>query len=77
MPTKHLSRRTVLRGALATGAALSVPLPILEIMLNSKGTAFAQGTPLPKRYCTRRPPGWALPGPSARNWLPSWPSNLG
>ena len=52
MPTKRLSRRTVLRGALATGAAVSVPLPILDIMLNNNGTAFAQGAPLPKRYCT-------------------------
>ncbi len=52
MPTKRLSRRTVLRGALATGTAISVPLPILDIMLNSNGTAFAQGAPLPKRYCT-------------------------
>jgi hypothetical protein len=52
MPTKRLSRRTVLRGALASGAAISVPLPILDIMLNNKGTAFAQGAPLPKRYCT-------------------------
>jgi hypothetical protein len=52
MPTKRLSRRTVLRGALTTGAAISVPLPILDIMLNNNGTAFAQGAPLPKRYCT-------------------------
>jgi len=52
MPTKRLSRRTVLRGALATGAAVSVPLPILDVMLNNSGTAFAQGAPLPKRYCT-------------------------
>jgi hypothetical protein len=52
MPTKRLSRRTVLRGTLATGAAISVPLPILDIMLNESGTAFAQGAPLPKRYCT-------------------------
>jgi len=52
MPTKRVSRRTVLRGALATGAAISVPLPILDIMLNDNGTAFAQGAPLPKRYCT-------------------------
>ena len=52
MPTKRLSRRTVLRGALASGTALAVPLPILDIMLNDHGTAFAQGAPLPKRYCT-------------------------
>ena len=52
MATKRLSRRTVLRGALASGAALAVPLPILDIMLNKNGTAFAQGAPLPKRYCT-------------------------
>src|SRR3954447_804248 len=52
MPTKRLSRRTILRGALATGGAISVPLPILDIMLNGNGTAFAQSAPLPKRYCT-------------------------
>jgi len=52
MPTKRVSRRTVLRGALATGTAISVPLPILDIMLNANGTAFAQGAPLPRRYCT-------------------------
>jgi len=52
MPTTRLSRRTVLRGALASGAALAVPLPILDIMLNEKGTAFAQGGALPRRYCT-------------------------
>lgn len=52
MSTKRVSRRTVLRGALATGAAVSIPLPILESMLNDSGTAFAQGMPLPKRYCT-------------------------
>lgn len=52
MPSKRLSRRTVLRGTLATGAAISVPLPILDIMLNEHGTAFAAGAPLPRRYCT-------------------------
>jgi len=52
MPKKRLSRRTVLRGALAGGTAISVPLPILDIMLNGNGTAFAQSAPLPKRYCT-------------------------
>jgi len=50
MPTKRLSRRTVLRGALATGAAVTVPLPVLDIMLNGNGTAFAQGAPLTRRY---------------------------
>ena len=52
MPSKRLNRRAVLRGALATGAAVAIPLPIFDAMLNSKGTAFAQGTPLPRRYCT-------------------------
>jgi hypothetical protein len=40
-----LSRRTLLRGS---GAALA--LPVLEAMLNSHGTALAQGMPLPKRF---------------------------
>ena len=52
MPTKRLSRRTVLRGALATGAAITVPLPVLDIMLNGNGTAFAGGTAASRRYCT-------------------------
>ena len=52
MPTKRLSRRTMLRGVLATGASLALPLPVLDIMLNDNGTAFAQGMPLPRRYVT-------------------------
>jgi hypothetical protein len=52
MPSKRLNRRVVLRGALATGAAIAVPLPIFDAMLNDSGTAFAAGTPLPRRYCT-------------------------
>lgn len=40
--TIRLNRRTVLRGMLATGAAVSVPLPLLDIMLNNNGTALAQ-----------------------------------
>jgi hypothetical protein len=39
-----LQRRTLLRGAGAT-----VALPLLEAMLNSSGTALAQGMALPKR----------------------------
>jgi uncharacterized protein DUF1552 len=52
MPAKRFSRRTVLRGALASGAGIALPLPILDIMLNNNGTAFAEGAPLPGRYCT-------------------------
>lgn len=43
----RLSRRTLLKGA---GAA--VALPALEVMLNSTGTAYAQGAPLPRRFAT-------------------------
>jgi hypothetical protein len=41
----RLSRRFLLRGA---GAAIA--LPTLEAMLNSHGTAYAQGMAFPKRY---------------------------
>jgi Protein of unknown function (DUF1552) len=45
--TKKLHRRTLLRGL---GGAV-VGLPVLECMLNTRGTAFAQsGEALPKRY---------------------------
>jgi hypothetical protein len=51
MTKKTLDRRTVLKGALATGAAVSIPLPLLEIMLNGNGTAYAQtGTPVPALF---------------------------
>lgn len=40
-----LSRRTVLRAA-AAGSMVGVGLPLLEIMLNSNGTALADGEPL-------------------------------
>jgi hypothetical protein len=47
MAKKTLDRRTVLRGVLATGATVSIPLPLLEIMLNGNGTAHAQtGAPV-------------------------------
>jgi hypothetical protein len=47
MAKKTLDRRTVLKGVLATGATVSIPLPLLEIMLNGNGTAYAQtGAPL-------------------------------
>jgi hypothetical protein len=51
--TKHLDRRTLLRGALATGAAVTIPLPLLEVMLNGNGTKLAHAaTPLAPLYMT-------------------------
>ena len=41
MAKNTLDRRTVLKGVLATGATVSIPLPLLEIMLNGNGTAYA------------------------------------
>ncbi len=53
MTMKPLSRRTLLRGTLATGASVSIGLPLLEAMLNESGTAYAQtNTPLPPLYIT-------------------------
>jgi hypothetical protein len=43
----RLTRRTLLKGI---GAA--VALPTLDAMLNSHGTAFADGTPVPRRFAT-------------------------
>ncbi len=42
-----LNRRTLLKGF---GAAIA--LPTLDAMLNSHGTAYADGTPVPKRFAT-------------------------
>jgi hypothetical protein len=52
MAQKYLNRRMVLRGVLASGAAMALPLPVLDGMLNSHGTAYAAGGMLPKRYVT-------------------------
>lgn len=45
-----LSRRTVLRGLLAGGVSIAVPLPRLLGMLDGNGTAYADGTPLKPRF---------------------------
>jgi hypothetical protein len=51
MAIKSLDRRTVLKGVLATGATVSIPLPLMEIMLNGNGTAYAQtATPVPPLF---------------------------
>lgn len=52
MIPKRVNRRLVLKGVLATGAGVAVPLPLFDSMLNDNGTALADGTALPRRYCT-------------------------
>jgi Protein of unknown function (DUF1552) len=47
-----LSRRAVLRGALAGGGLATMPLPRLGAMLNGNGTAYAAGEPLRRIYGT-------------------------
>lgn len=49
MTRSALSRRTVLRGLLG-GAAVGVALPTLDWFLNDSGTAYADGTTLPRRF---------------------------
>jgi hypothetical protein len=44
-----LSRRRLLRG-LASGTAVALGLPTLEIMLDRHGEAYADGSPRPKRF---------------------------
>ena len=45
-------REKVLRGMLAGGISVAVPLPRLIGMLNRNGTAYAAGSPLPVRFGT-------------------------
>jgi hypothetical protein len=47
-----IPRRTVLRGMIAGGIGITVPLPRMIGMLNGNGTAYANGAPLPTRYGT-------------------------
>jgi hypothetical protein len=68
MTHKPLDRRTVLKGMLATGAAVGVPLPLLEVMLNANGTALAQSSaPLSPLYVTWFFGNGTLPG----RWKPA------
>ncbi|MEJ7731041.1 MAG: hypothetical protein WKG00_17725 [Polyangiaceae bacterium] len=62
---KAMSRRRMLRG-LAGGSAVLVGLPILDAMLDSHGTAFADGGPRRKRLVT-----WCFGnGVILDNWVP-------
>jgi hypothetical protein len=47
--SNRIGRRATLRGLLA-GGAVSVGLPPLEAMLDAHGTAYADGTEIPKRF---------------------------
>ncbi|HVJ14197.1 MAG TPA: DUF1552 domain-containing protein [Polyangiaceae bacterium] len=47
-----IPRRTFLRGTLAGGIGLALPLPRLAGMLNGNGTAYADGEALPQRFGT-------------------------
>ena len=76
---KTLTRRRLLRGAVA-GGAVTVGLPILDCVLNNKGTAFADGAPLPQRFAA-----WFWPlGVGEEDWRPAgtgkefeWPWRFG
>jgi hypothetical protein len=67
MAGKHtLSRRTMLRGMFA-GATVALGLPTLEAMLNSHGTALADGSTLPRRLVT-----WFFGDGAKRDrWIPT------
>ena len=68
MKMKPLDRRTVLRGMLATGATVSIPLPLLDIMLNDSGTAYAQSAaPVSPLFVTWFFGNGSLPG----RWKPA------
>lgn len=45
----RISRRTLLRGLLG-GAAISIGLPPLEVFFDGNGTAYADGSVLPRRF---------------------------
>lgn len=66
MKRRALSRRTFLRGA-AYGVGAAVGLPLLDAMLDGNGRAFADGTPLPKRFGTYY---WGN-GVVEKKWFPS------
>ncbi|MEW6271191.1 MAG: DUF1552 domain-containing protein, partial [Thermodesulfobacteriota bacterium] len=66
MSKRTLSRRTVLRGMVG-GAAVTIGLPLLEIMLNESGTALADGGALPVRFGTWF---WGC-GMNPERWVPA------
>ena len=75
MSRTKISRRTILRGAVG-GTAVGFGLPPLEAMFNVNGTAFADGTAIPKRMGIFfwgngvRPDQWTPPNVGT-NWTSS------
>jgi Protein of unknown function (DUF1552) len=63
----RLGRRGLLRGLLAAGGMAAIPLPVLDIMLNESGTAYAAGAPLRRCYVTWFFGNGVLPG----MWVPT------
>lgn len=60
------SRRNILKGMMH-GSAVTVGLPLLDIFLNTNGTALAAGGPIPIRYGTWF---WGC-GVNAKRWFPT------
>jgi Protein of unknown function (DUF1552) len=66
MPSRYLlGRRQLLRG-LVSGTVVGLCAPMLECMLNSHGTAWADGTPLPLRFGV-----WFFGTGAHGGWAPS------
>lgn len=61
------SRRHALRG-MVSGVGVSLWLPVLDVMCNESGTAFAQGAPLPTTFGIFFWGNGVYPGPT---WTPS------
>ena len=62
-----MKRRTFLRGSLGAGLVATLGLPVFEAMLDNHGTAFADGSPFPKRFVVWF---WGN-GNDPREWSPS------
>ncbi|MEC8024441.1 MAG: DUF1552 domain-containing protein [Myxococcota bacterium] len=68
-----MSRRRFLRGVLAGGAMVSVPLPRLANAMNSNGDGFVDGSALPKRFGM-----WFFGnGIDPATWHPAGPGGMG
>jgi hypothetical protein len=75
MNRRSLSRRTMLRGAIAGAGTVAIGLPLLDAMTHHHGTAHADGTPLPRRFALwfwgngTHPGNWA-PTQLGAGWTP-------